>query len=279
MTDPGKTPLEQARHALEAIGRMPEAEIALGSAAIQLGRIDAPEADWHAAEATLTEIARAAAALAPAEGAARAGALAALLGNGWGFSGDTEDYDHPDNANLIRVLRRRKGLPVALGIVWLHAARAAGWEAHGVDFPGHFLIALPGPAGPVAVDAFDGGTALPAPALRALLKRVAGPDAELTPDLLRPMGNRAVLLRLANNIRARRLTAGDLAGALATAEDMLRIAPDAAPLWRETAALHRRLDQVSAALACLARYLALVPEGEAAARARAEMAALRARLN
>ncbi len=177
------------------------------------------------------------------------------------------------------MLARRRGLPVALGVLWLHAARAAGWPAHGVDFPAHFLVALEGAGGQLVVDVFDGGAVLDAPALRALLKRVSGPQAELRPGLLRPAGTRAVLLRLQNNLRSRRLSAGDIAGALTATEDMLRIAPDQASLWREAGTMHQRLDQVGAALRCFDRFLALVPEGDAATRLRREVATLRARLN
>ncbi len=67
---------------------------------------------------------------------------------GYGYRGDAETYDDLANANLIRVIERRKGLPVALGVMWLHAARAAGWAAHGVDFPAHFLVALEGSGQP-----------------------------------------------------------------------------------------------------------------------------------
>ena len=58
---------------------------------------------------------------------------------------------------------------------------------------------------------------------------------------------------------------------------MLRFAPDTAALWRETGRLHQRLDQVAAALRCYERFLQLVPEGDAAARTRAAVEALRAR--
>ena len=76
------------------------------------------------------------------------------------------------NANLISVIQRRKGLPVALGIIWLHTARAAGWGAHGVDFPAHFLVALEGKSVQAVVDVFGGGVTLDARDLRVLLKRV-----------------------------------------------------------------------------------------------------------
>ena len=273
-----------ARAALDAIGQLADGEIDIADAALQLARIDAPDADWQAARQHLSQLAREAVAasadIAPDDLAGQAVALALLLGERHGYAGDSETYDDPANANLIAVIARRRGLPVALGVLWLHTARAAGWEAHGVDFPSHFLVGLEGPAGKIVLDVFAGGTALEARDLRALLKRVEGnPKVELRPGLLAPMGTRAVLLRLQNNIKSRRLSAGDLVGALACAEDMLRIAPDHATLWRETALMNQRLDRVSAALRCFETFLKLVPQGDAALRVRTAVDELRARLN
>lgn len=280
--------------ALDAVGQLPDTEIDIAGAALHFARIGAPSADWKTAARLLSTLAREAVALSrEMEGgdlAARAGALAGLIAGRHRFIGDSETYDDLANANLIRVLERRRGLPVALGILWLHCARAAGWAAHGVDFPGHFLLALgrePASARPrraasaqhLILDVFAGGLPLEARDLRALLKRVAGPEAELRPGVLAPMSARAVLLRLQHNIRGRRLAAGEVEGALGCTLDMLRIAPDHAGLWREAAAMHRTLDQVSAALRCYARALELVPEGEAAARTRSAMEELRGRLN
>ncbi len=274
--------MSEPRSALEAIGQLPDSEIDIADAALQLARVDAPDADWQAARAHLSDLAREAVACAVRMGVddlgARAAALAGLIG-AHGYAGDGETYDDPANANLIRVIERRRGLPVALGILWLHAARAAGWTAHGIDFPGHFLLALTGRGEQVVLDVFAGGGTLDARDLRSLIKRVEGDKAELRPGLLRPMGGRAVLLRLQNNLKLRRLRALDMAGALACTEDMLRIAPDEAILWREAALFNQRLDHVSAALRCFERFLNLVPSGDAAARARVAMNELRSRLN
>lgn len=275
MTDP--------RAALEAIGQLPDTEIDIADAALQLARVDAPEADWAQARAHLSELARQAVALAAkidAEDlASRAIALSGLLGGRYGYTGDADSYDDLANANLIRVIERRRGLPVALGIIWLHTARAAGWGGHGVDFPAHFLVALEGKATQVVLDVFHGGTPLNSRDLRALLKRVQGDDAELRPGLLQPMSARRVLLRLQNNIMTRRLQGSDIEGGLTCAEDMLRIAPDHAELWRQAATLNQRLDRVGAALRCYDRFLAIVPTGAAADRVRATVGELRARLN
>lgn len=271
------------RAALEAAGHLPDAEIDLASVALQFARLDAPTADWRAVSAHFSEIAReAVAAAASVEGedaAARRAVLARVIHGRFGYRGDAETYDDLANANLIRVAERRRGLPVALGILWLHAAEAAGWPAHGVDFPGHFLVALDAGRSHCVIDVFDGGTAMEAPALRALIKRFEGPAAELRPGLLRAMAKREVLLRLQNNIKLRRLRAGRLAEALTCTEDMLRLAPGQAALWREAGLMNQRLERYGAALACLERAMAIDPEGEGVSRLRALVEELRQRLN
>ncbi len=186
---------------------------------------------------------------------------------------------------------RRRGLPVALGIVWLHCVRAAGWQASGVDFPRHFLIRLesapaaatvnrPGDAGlpHLLVDVFGGGHAIVADTLLGMARRRSSDEATLDPDWLRPMGNRQVLLRLQRNIAERRRAVGDWQGALSVLEATAAIAPDEATLWRDQAAMHQRLGRLRAAIACLERFLALAPDGAAADQARDGIDAMRRRL-
>ncbi len=285
--------MSDPRDALDAIGQLPDVEIDLAGAAIQLARIDAPDLDWRAAMDHLSELARSAVSLADDMSStdlpARAGALAQLITGRYAYSGDTDNYDSVANANLIQVIERRRGLPVALGILWLHCTRAIGWGAHGVDFPGHFLVALEGQSTKrrnrtpeqqqAVVDVFAGGVPLAARDMRALLKRVEGLDAELRPGVLQPMSSRSVLLRLQNNIKSRRLANDDLPGALTCVEDMLRIAPDGAMLWREAALINQQLEHVGAAVRCYERFLDLVPQGDAALRTRVAIDDLRSRLN
>jgi regulator of sirC expression with transglutaminase-like and TPR domain len=271
------------RDALAAIGQLTDADIDIGNAALQLARVDAPDADWQQAAQHLSALAKAIVERANAMDGenlpARAEAIADVLVRDFGYTGDTETYDDPANANLIHVVERRRGLPVALGILWLHAARAANWAAHGVNFPSHFLIALQGPKSQVVIDVFHGGRIMPAGALKRLLRQIEGDQAELRPGLLQPMSTRQVLLRLQNNIVTRRLDAGDLRGGLQCTEDMLLIAPDRAELWRQAGAMNQKLDQVGAALDCYGRFLKLVPDGSAAEAVRAQLDILKSMLN
>ncbi len=275
--------MTDARAALDAIGELPDSEIDIADAAVQLARMDTPNADWQAARVHLSLLAREAvqeaADVAVDDLKAQATALKRLIAGRHRYRGDADNYEDLANANLIRVTERRKGLPVALGVIWLHAAHASGWNAHGVDFPGHFLVALSGRGEQLVLDVFNGGVPMEARDLRVLIKEFEGDKAELRPGLLRPMGSRAVLVRLQNNIKGRRLAAGDLMGALECTETMLQIAPGESLLWRDAALMNQRLDRVSAALRCFERFLTLVPQGDAAIRARALMDELRSRLN
>jgi regulator of sirC expression with transglutaminase-like and TPR domain len=167
--------MTEPRAALAAIGQLVDSEIDIGNAALQLARVDAPDADWQAAARHLSDLAQGAvkraAAMEKEDLPARATALADVLAGEFGYSGDLDTYDDLANANLIRVTERRRGLPVALGVIWLHAARAAGWGSHGVDFPAHFLVALEGHKTQVVIDVFNGGQIVSARDLRALLRK------------------------------------------------------------------------------------------------------------
>ena len=211
--------------------------------------------------------------------AARAWALNEIILLKYGYSGDELSYDDLQNANLMRVIDRRKGLPVALGILYIHAARAQGWDIAGLGFPGHFLVRLADAAARVIVDPFHGGRICGAAELRELLKAATGQDSELLPEHYTEVSDRDVLLRLQNNLKARLLQAQDHERALKVIETMLMLAPDLAELWREAGMLHRHLGNMRAAGAALEQYVVRAPDGAARHQAAAILQQLRTQLN
>jgi regulator of sirC expression with transglutaminase-like and TPR domain len=211
--------------------------------------------------------------------AARAGALNDIILLKYGYSGDELTYDDLQNANLIRVVDRRKGLPVALGILYIHAARAQGWEMAGLAFPGHFLVRLSAGAERLIIDPFHDGQICGAAELRELLKAATGRESELLPEHYAAVSDRDVLLRLQNNLKARLLQAQDTQRALVVLETMLMLAPDFAELWREAGMLHRHLGNMRAAAAALEQYVIRAADGTARHQAAAMLQQLRTQLN
>jgi regulator of sirC expression with transglutaminase-like and TPR domain len=181
--------------------------------------------------------------------------LADVIARSYAYRGDNETYDDLQNADLARVIERRKGLPVALSILYLHVARAQGWEAEGLAFPGHFLIRIGIDGGRHVVDPFHDGVVRDAADLRELLRQVLGPDAELRPAHFDPVPDRDVLLRLENNVRLRLAKQEDWAGAARSLDRMLAIAPDRLELLFEAGEINARLDKRRAAIAAFERFL------------------------
>jgi regulator of sirC expression with transglutaminase-like and TPR domain len=187
--------------------------------------------------------------------------LAEVVARSYAYRGDSDSYDDLQNADLVRVIERRKGLPVALSILYLHVARAQGWDADGLAFPAHFLIRVGIEGSRHVIDPFHDGTVREAADLRVLLRQVLGPDAELHPQHFDPVTDRDVLLRLENNVRLRLAKREDWTGAAQSLERMLAIAPDRPALLFEAGQLNARLDKRRAAIAAFERFLDLEGDG------------------
>jgi regulator of sirC expression with transglutaminase-like and TPR domain len=233
-------------------GNLAETALLLGIAVSGVAEISGPQEHL----ATLASV------VAPPDESTRdAEMIAALLRGtlaiGYGYNGDDQTYDRHDNALLQRVIARRRGLPVALSVLYLHTARAWGIEAHGIDFPGHFMIRIEAGGTRAIVDPFHGGARRTARDLRRLLKRVQGRDAELLGRHTRPVSDRSILLRLQNNLRKRRLAASDGDGALRVLQSMAALAPETGWIARATGQLHARMGRPILAQQALERALEL----------------------
>lgn len=189
-------------------------------------------------------------------------ALDAVLVTRHGYAGDMATYDDLRNADLMQVIDRRRGLPVTLGILYIHVARAQGWAIHGLNFPGHFLVRLQRDGAQAILDPFHGGQVREAADLRGLLKAMAGNAAELAPEHYAPVGNREILLRLQNNVKLRLIRDHRLEQAAAVIDRMLLFAPGQITLWREAGIIHAQLGNLRAASRALEMFLAAGAGGE-----------------
>jgi regulator of sirC expression with transglutaminase-like and TPR domain len=165
---------------LAAVADPPVEELALALAA------ELREPDRESALVRLDQLGEQLAALAGGGGPeAEAWACGELLGGRHGLAGDREDYDNPDNSMLDIVLERRRGLPIALSVVYVAAARRAGIPLAGVGLPGHFVVAHFGTSPPLVLDPFGGG-------VRVVVQAPA--------RLVRPWSPHETALRMLNNL-------------------------------------------------------------------------------
>jgi regulator of sirC expression with transglutaminase-like and TPR domain len=253
----------EAREILRQIGDQPDDAIDLAEAALALAALGLPTADLSGyrrhIQAIVADLAeRVDDGFRESDSLeARIALLRQVIGERHGYSGDHDTYDDLQNANMMRVIDRRRGLPVALGILYMHAARSQGWSIVGLNFPGHFLVRVDLGSARAIIDPFNEGQVRNVVDLRDLLKATAGSAAELSPDHYQPVANRDVLLRLQNNIKLRHLSAHDIPKALEILEGMRLFAPHEPALWRETGLLEAHTGKLTDAITALETFMAL----------------------
>jgi len=252
---------------LRRLGESGDGPHDLITAALMLSALDRPDkklSPFRAHIGQLVEAVRDEAHFArDADSAARA--LSSVIALRYGYEGERENYDDPQNADIMSVIERRRGLPVALGILYMHAARACGMDACGLLSPGHFLVRIGVRGSETLVDPFNSGAVVerePVDAPGFGAQFVHELDSGDMPDPLAPVSDGDVLLRLQNNIKTRALKIRETARAIEILKRMTLIAPKRNILWLELAHLQESLGALSAARAAYENCLKLSRTGE-----------------
>lgn len=246
--DPPEVPLgEDLRLERDAFSEEPEFFDLLQAAAL-IGRIEYPNLQLVEVEEEVENIAEEVRARLPAEPgwAKRLTTLVEVMFFERGFCGDRVTYDDPQNSFLHRVLKRKKGLPIALSILTLEVARRVGLSAFGIGFPGHFLVGVQRDAGEnltdvLVIDPFARGKPLAKPDLNEMLRKRFGSHRHLAPEDLMAAPEPQILVRMLTNLRgsyARRRDADRLARTLSR---LLLLRPEDPELFVERAAARREI--------------------------------------
>ncbi|WP_095077745.1 SirB1 family protein [Pseudomonas sp. Irchel s3h17] len=159
--------------------------------------------------------------------------------NDMGYQQDESSPLRPQAALLNKVLERRRGQPLALGLIALELARRLEIPMVGVNFPGHFLLRVPG-----ADHLLDpcGGRRLYPNDCRELLQRQFGPNMQLNAEHLVTCEPVQMLQRLSRNLRQLHLSHDDNLNALIDAERVLELGNASASDYLARASLYQRLD-------------------------------------
>ncbi len=131
------------------------------------------------------------------------------------FYGNEHDYYNPCNSFLNNVLDLKTGIPLTLAVVYLELAKRIDFPMVGIGMPGHFLIQPDFADCEIFVDAFDRGEILFAEDCRQKLMNIYQQDIPiLPPEILQPVTNRQILLRMLNNLQSIYLNKPDFDQAL-----------------------------------------------------------------
>lgn len=183
-----------------------------------------------------------------------------------GFAGDGDDYHHPDNSFLDRVLARRRGLPILLSVVMTEVGARAGVCLAPVGMPGHFLVRdCADPDG--FVDPFHSGRRLDRAGCAEVFASLH-PGLPFEERFLDPIDGHTLLLRLVTNLVRTYTTRGPLPSLAWSLH--LRAVLAGGEAWLQVARVRERLGDWAGAAEALRHA------GTDAARAKAAAVAARA---
>ena len=249
-----------------------DASLPLVEAALALGQDAYPALDIQAELARIDDLAQRLRRRIPADAVAlqRLRWLNRYFFEELGFAGNLNDYHHPDNSYLHRVLETRRGIPITLAVLYIELATQIGLSAQGVSFPGHFLVKMRMHSGQrpgeVVIDPFSGNS-LSREELDERLapyKRLNGLPADFETPLgvfLQAASAREVLARMLGNLKQIQRASGSAADWLAVQERLVILLPLDADERRDRGLAHAELGHVEAALRDLLAYLDQAPGG------------------
>ncbi|MBA1229630.1 tetratricopeptide repeat protein [Pseudomonas viridiflava] len=159
--------------------------------------------------------------------------------NALGFQQDDWNPPKPDSALLHAVMQRRRGQPLGLAMIAMEVAGRLGIALEGINFPGHFLLRVPG-----ADHLLDpcGGRRLYPKDCRELLVRQFGPTMQLHAAHMTRATPVNMLQRLSRNLRHLHTLNDDVMAALKDADRIVELGQATSSDHMARASLYQSLE-------------------------------------
>ncbi|WP_338848253.1 tetratricopeptide repeat protein [Massilia sp. W12] len=187
-----------------------------------------------------------------------------------GFAANLNDFYHPDNSYLHRVMATRRGIPISLAVLFLEFAQHISLPVQGVSFPGHFLMKLDLPSGEVVLDPLTGQSLGREQLEHLLLNTLDMPQGDLSLNEipsdelkrhLQACNGRQILIRMLQNLKLIFLEHEDWPKLLNVLQRLLILQPDDLLTRRDRGFTWAQLECPQAAVQDLQDYVEQRPHG------------------
>ncbi|MFK8115555.1 MAG: transglutaminase family protein [Rubripirellula sp.] len=206
------------------------------------------------------------------EAAARRSMLHQYLFEENGFQGGRNEYYHPANSHLNRVIDDREGLPITLSILYMELGRQLGLKLQGVGLPGHFVVKHITDDNEQLIDVFEKGSLLTKQDARRIVLAYAG--RQLTNEDLRGQSTQEILSRVLNNLMGLASERKDTEAINRYCEALVAIDPESAEPRMLRSQIRAMTDRRVGAIADLSWLLERNPAGFDARRGQRMLEAL-----
>ncbi len=182
----------------------------------------------------------------------------------WGFKGDFEQYYSSDNTFLEKVLKRRKGIPVSMGAIFLFLAQRLDLPMQAVGFPSQLILRLNWTHKETEyMDPFN-GEFITERILRGWMVGKDGPLAQLLPEHLSETDNPNLIGRWLAVIKSALLREENYGLALRCSELALTFTPDDPYEIRDRGYIFQQLECAWAAAEDYEYFISQCPNDPAA---------------
>lgn len=192
-----------------------------------------------------------------------------------GFQGNSDDYYDPANSCLNEVLTRRLGIPITLSLVYVEIGRRLGRPIHAIGLPGHFLVAYGAADFQAIIDPFHAGQIRSEEECYELAREATGLPLSDDPDLLAPVSNRHIAVRILNNLRSIYFQRREAYKAVQVLDLLIESAPESAEEYKQRGVCQVQIERYEDARDDLQQYLRLAPNAPDKPQVAAELERIR----
>ncbi len=192
-------------------------------------------------------------------------AMSRLLYEVEGFHGNRDAYYEPQNSYLNEVLRRRCGIPISLGILYMSIAARNGVKMFGVNTPGNFVIGCCTGTDVVFVDPFTNGDVLDQSGCRCRIEQSMGKKGEIGDEHFRAAAPLDIAARVLRNLKAAHAIEQRWDAVLCVQKRLAALLPHVPQERRDLGLVYLRLGQPTQALPVLEQYTNTCGHEQAAA--------------
>jgi regulator of sirC expression with transglutaminase-like and TPR domain len=244
------------RSQFREITSLPEDELDLGRAALLIAVTEYPDLDIDKEVGLLDSLASAAATRLGSEtdNLHSVNVISSYLFDEVGFRGNEQDYYHPNNSYLNKVLECRLGIPITLSLVFIEVAKRLNVSMTSIGMPGHLLIRHTD-ISDIYIDPFHGGILLSESECIERMNRITGGRLKWEPKYLEPLGKHEFLSRMLRNLKSIYLKDNSYKKAHIIMDQLLEIDPGSMMERRDRGIVNFQLGNYPDALQDLEIYL------------------------
>ena len=118
-----------------------------------------------------------------------------------GFTGNTVEYDDPNNSLMQHVIARRLGIPITLCALAIEIGRRVDIDIIGIGMPGHFLCRTASQRDLTFFDPFHSAQPLTAEQCKSLYENLTQID-NWSAEFLEPSSSRLMVIRVLSNLKS-----------------------------------------------------------------------------